>query len=130
MVRQRKISEAGIQQYPAETLGNEIPTAAVPDRSSTDKARDTTPPMSQYRAAYELAQSTLSGRKLIDEVNSWIISRQKELVRRLEEGSISKEELEEEKAEIRQMEQQLKAFIQQVEASEKRAEEVFKKGRN
>lgn len=86
--------------------------------------------MSKYRAAYELEQSTLIGRKLVNEANRCIISRQKELVRRLEEGSISKDELETEKAEIMQMEQQLKAFIKQLEASEKKAGKIFKNGGN
>lgn len=121
MVRRRKISEIGVQHHQAETHDNKVPAATAADRCSPDQNSDsmTTPPMSKYRAAYELAQSTLNGRKLINEVNSWIISCQKELVRRLEEGSISKEELEEEKEEIWRMNQHLNAFVQQVEASEK-----------
>lgn len=85
----------------------------------------TTPPVSKYRAAYELGQSALNGRKLVNEAYRWIISRREELVRRLEDGSISREELEVEKEEIRQTEQQLEAFIQQIEVSENKVKKVF-----
>lgn len=86
--------------------------------------------MSEYRAAYELEQSTLNGRKLINEVNRWIISRQKALIRRMEENTISRAELDKEMAEIRQMELQLEALAKQIKASEEKVKKVFENDEN
>lgn len=87
-------------------------------------------PLSMYRTAYELELEILNGRKLIIEANKWIISQQKELVRRLEKDSISKEELDGVMSEIRQTEQQIEALYEQIKASEKRVEKVLKKDEN
>lgn len=132
MVRRRKISQAGVQQHPAETLDNEIPAAAVPDGSGTDKTGDimTEHPMSNYRAAYELGHSVNNGMELVVECLEWILKRKDGLIRRLREGSISKDEFNEDMAEIRLLHQQVKEFSEQLDSFQKKVKKVFENDEN
>ena len=89
-----------------------------------------TGPVSKYRAAYELMLSTVNARELINEANRWMISQREDLIRRLKEDSISKEELDETMAEINLVEQRVKALYEQIKKSEKTVGKIFGKDEN
>lgn len=86
--------------------------------------------MSKYRAAYELGHSVNNGRELVVECLEWILKRKDGLIRRLREGSISRDEFNEEMAEIRLLHQQVKEFSEQLDSSEKKVKKVFGNNEN
>lgn len=85
----------------------------------------TNPPISRYRAACELSDSIKNGYELVGECLEWMIRRHEELIRRLDERSISKEEFDSDMEEIRLMKQQVRAFTERLENSRKTVKKVF-----
>lgn len=87
-------------------------------------------PISKWRAAYELGQSVRNGHKLVAEGLEWIVKRKEELLKQLREKLITKQAFDEDWAEIGLLYQQIKAFSEQLEASEKKVKKVFGKDEN
>lgn len=87
-------------------------------------------PMSKYRAAYESGHSVNNGMELVVECLEWILKRKDGLIRRLREGSISRDEFNEDMAEIRLLHQQVKEFSEQLDLFQKKVKKVFENDEN
>lgn len=131
MVRRRKISETGVQLHQAETHDNEVPASTAVDRCGSDQNSDIMSiPVSKEQAAFELGHSVKKGHELVVEGLELVLKRKSDLTRRLRERSVSKAEFDMEMAEIESLHRQIKAFSQQLEASEKNVGKILKKDKN